>query len=453
MWDLLPEGSFAERERAILDLTEKNQKELTKRDLQHIADSFGERVQVGGKTYKRYQSAPVRYHSLGGDLVVVWDSYREEGVRNGPTVVPLELVAGLTQRATPALARNVVHGYARHDMRTHGEILREAHRIPPSRATLERMAKALAKDASEKVEKVEALAFGQESVPVGTVGSSIGFERVSVPMAEKLPANEAKSTLLRRKKYVRAVPAPMAVNWRMAFVGTVTLVDKHSEAIAVTRYASTAEDDPSSLTARMRRQVDRALQQSPGLQMGIVQDGAPEMWTLMRELLQPLQDNGSIKTWHEAIDLPHLMERLSQAFKVALGSSSSVLAFWKLRLLESNDTIDLIEATLKRRLPALADEDAATLQKHLTYIENNKDRMRYATMQKVSLPIGSGVTESTAKNVVNMRAKRSGQRWSVPGLRGVLNIRALLKSERLGRFWEVLSRRYVTPVTNLPAFA
>ena len=138
MWDLLPEGSFAERERAILDLTEKNQKELTKRDLQHIADSFGERVQVGGKTYKRYQSAPVRYHSLGGDLVVVWDSYREEGVRNGPTVVPLELVAGLTQRATPALARNVVHGYARHDMRTHGEILREAHRIPPPRATLER---------------------------------------------------------------------------------------------------------------------------------------------------------------------------------------------------------------------------------------------------------------------------------------------------------------------------
>lgn len=32
--------------------------------------------------------------------------------------------------------------------------------------------------------------------------------------------------------------------------------------------------------------------------------------------------------------------------------------------------------------------------------------------------------ESTAKHVVNMRAKRSDQRWSVPGLRAVLNLRA-----------------------------
>ena len=157
-------------------------------------------------------------------------------------------------------------------------------------------------------------------------------------------------------------------------------------------YSPTGGD--RSLSAAYFRQVEKAFEQSPGLHMGIVQDGAPEMWTLMRELLQPLQDSGSIQTWHEAIDLPHLMERLSQAFKVALGSSSSVLAFWQLRLLESNGTIDLIEAILKRRLSALADEDAATLQEHLTYIENNKDRMRYATMQKANLPIGSGINET-----------------------------------------------------------
>jgi hypothetical protein len=78
--------------------------------------------------------------------------------------------------------------------------------------------------------------------------------------------------------------------------------------------------------------------------------------------------------------------------------------------------------------------------------------MRYARLREAGLPVGSGVTESTAKNVVNMRAKRSGQRWSVEGLRGVLNLRALLKSERLGRFWEVFSRRYVSSVTPVPVF-
>ncbi len=65
------------------------------------------------------------------------------------------------------------------------------------------------------------------------------------------------------------------------------------------------------------------------------------------------------------------------------------------------------------------------------------------------LPIGSGVTESTAKNVVNMRTKRSGQRWSIPGLQGVLTLRALLKSDHLARFWSFLSRRYVVNVSIL----
>jgi len=79
--------------------------------------------------------------------------------------------------------------------------------------------------------------------------------------------------------------------------------------------------------------------------------------------------------------------------------------------------------------------------------------MRYARLRRLGLPIGSGVTESTAKNVVNMRTKRSGQRWSIRGLQGVLTLRALLKSDRLARFWRVLSRRYVVTVNTLAAAA
>ena len=67
--------------------------------------------------------------------------------------------------------------------------------------------------------------------------------------------------------------------------------------------------------------------------------------------------------------------------------------------------------------------------------------------------MGSGVTESTAKNVVNMRTKRSGQRWSVLGLRGFLTLRALLKSDRLASFWSILCRRYVVNVNTLAASA
>jgi hypothetical protein len=62
--------------------------------------------------------------------------------------------------------------------------------------------------------------------------------------------------------------------------------------------------------------------------------------------------------------------------------------------------------------------------------------MRYVSLSSSSLPIGSGVTESAAKTVVGRRAKTSGQRWSEPGLRGVLTLRGLQQSDRLLRFWK-----------------
>ena len=84
----------------------------------------------------------------------------------------------------------------------------------------------------------------------------------------------------------------------------------------------------------------------------------------------------------------------------------------------------------------------------MVYIANNKDRMRYVTLSSCSLPIGSGVTESAAKTVVGRRAKNSGQRWSQPGLRGAVTLRAIQQSDRLPRFWAHLSRRYVDTVAD-----
>lgn len=447
--DLLPDASFGEREQAIIDLTNEIQKEVTERELQSVADGLGDEVTVKGKTYKRHQIGTVKYYSLAGPLVIVRDTYREVGVRNGPTIVPLDLVAGLAERATPALAKNIAHGYARHDIRTHCEVLREAHCWPPPRATTERIAKALAEAAHSEAAQVERIAFGNETVAKAASGITIGFDRTSVPMSEELPAGAAKATPVRRSPYVRKPPPPMGVNWRMAYVGTVCLVDEYGDALKTYRFACTAADDPTTLTERMRWQVETILRRARHLVPAIVQDGAPEMWTLMRGVLQPLRDAKLIDGWHEAIDLPHLVERLGEAFKLACGNDPKVPEYWKRQLIESDATIDTIQKILQRGLHRLNGEDRGVVQEHLTYIENNKDRMRYARLRLAGLPIGSGVTESTAKNVVNMRAKRSGQRWSVSGLRGVLNLRALLKSERLNEFWAVFSRRYTTNITSL----
>ncbi len=70
-----------------------------------------ERVDVAGRVCKR-RAMPSTGHctSLWGAMKVARHLYREEGLHNGPTVVPLELRAGvLLGRWTPAAAKAVAH--------------------------------------------------------------------------------------------------------------------------------------------------------------------------------------------------------------------------------------------------------------------------------------------------------------------------------------------------------
>jgi hypothetical protein len=448
----LPTASFAEREEAMLVLLGEVGRGLLEEDLQCLADGFGDRLLVDGLEYKRHEPGKVQYYSLGGLLHVRRDSYRRVGVHNGPTVVPLELVAGLAEGATPALAYNVLHGYGQRDMRQHAETLAAAHRMPPPRATLERMAKRLAKAVHETAPRIEALVRQTEKLPDAARAVCIGLDRTSVPMAEERAASApAKPQSKRQKPRKRRASKPIDVNFRMAYVGTVSIVDEQGEALVTRRYAAPACDDPSKLVAKMTADVRAAVRRDPTLTVGTVQDGAPEMWALTRDGLAALRQQGVISRWEEGVDRYHLLERLSAALELiepSVTERSRQLTEWNERLDAQDSAIDGIERYLESHYSDLPAAKRDQLWEHLVYLANNKDRMRYVTLSSSSLPIGSGVTESAAKTVVGRRANNSGQRWSEPGLRGALTLRALQQSERLSRFWSHLSRRYVANVAD-----
>ncbi|MBI3200088.1 MAG: hypothetical protein HYZ29_01015 [Myxococcales bacterium] len=448
---VLPSGTFAEREEAVLAITNEAMRTLLEEELQALANGFGDRLLINGKEFKQHQPGGAKYHCLGGPIEVVRYTYRPVDERNGPTVVPLELVAGLAEGATPALAYNVAYGYGQHDMRQHGESLAATWRTPPPRATLERMAKRLAKKAQSQAPKIEKILRQMEEVPEGACGISTGLDRTAVPMAEERPADAPpKRGKKRRKPRERRAPKPIDVAWRMAYVGTVAFVDEYGETLATRRYAIPACDDPSTVVTKMMADVREAMRRKPSLTVGIVQDGAPEMWNVLRSGLSELQRAGVIPDWKEGIDRYHLLERLAKALAIVEPDAEkrkSTLSTWNERLDRDDSAIDRIETDLTQRCIDLEPIDQDALMEHLGYIENNKDRMRYPTLSKAGLPIGSGVTESAAKTVIGRRAKNSGQRWSEPGLRGVLTLRAIHQSARLPRFWTYLSRRY-TAVVN-----
>jgi hypothetical protein len=73
----------------------------------------------------------------------------------------------------------------------------------------------------------------------------------------------------------------------------------------------------------------------------------------------------------------------------------------------------------------------------LSYLRNNKDRMRYDQYREAGLPITSSHMESTVK-MFNRRVKGTEKFWSENGAEEILQLRAdyLSETEPLETFWE-----------------
>jgi len=440
--------SFEERERAVLSIRNEAQRRLLEDELQSITDAQGKELLVHGALYRRCSSGTRDYASLCGPLRVSRWRYRLACVRNGPSVVPLELQAGLMEGATPAMAYRVALGYAKEHSRGLEEDLRASHREPPSGSTLERMSKRLGLKAQEEARRIEAYLRQSERLPHGAAGISIGLNRSAVPMeefrSEGTPPKTRRRT--REKPYARNPPAPVDVNYRMAYVGTVTLTDQAGEGLTARRYAATPDEGPEDVLHGMMADVRNALRRGPQLRVGVVQDGAPEMWNLLR----PSLVNAGVVDWLEAIDRYHLNERLAKVLRVIEPEPEArkvQLRSWHDEFDTDDRTIDHIEALIASALKKCRGEQALeVLQDNATFISNNKDRMRYVSLREAGLPIGSGATEGACRYVIGERTKRASRRWHEEGLAAALRLRSLYCSDRLPRFFAYLQRGYTAEI-------
>jgi hypothetical protein len=438
------DGTFAAHERAVLTAANAACRELLTATLQATAEAHPERVRVEDIEYVHHHEGTVTYHSLCGPLIVRRATYREVGEHNGPTIVPLELATGLIEGATPALAYRVALGYAQGPGRQAEEQMHADHREPPSRSTLERLAKAIGTTVTQTAPRMEALVRASEMVPEGARGVSVGIDRTTIPMEEVRPAGTPSDTRRKRRTtpYLRAVPPRVDVKYRMAYVGTVSVVDAAGEALVTRRYAITGEDDPTDLVTRLMADVQRARAQAPRLRVGVIQDAAPELWTLLRN---GLRTEARLRQWEEGIDRYHLNERLAEILRITepdAAHRTQQLARWNDALDRDDATIDRIARWLAEQIPAYTGDDLATLEKHWTFVLNNNDRMRYATLRAKGLPCGSGATEGACKSVVMIRAKGCGQRWHHEGVSAVLMLRAAYLSERLPTVWSHFADDY-----------
>lgn len=458
------DASFTQRESAMLELSNEVGRRFVEQDLQRIADGHqATRLRIDDVLHTRHSIGNVTYHSLCGPVAIRRWVYRRRLRRNDVTAVPLELAAGLVERATPALAYRVALGYAQGPSRHCIQQLTASARQPPSRSTVERMAKRIGTHATQQSPRIEPLVRRFEGLPVGTRAISLGLDRTTVPMQEPVPQGATKRWARKRTKpYVRSKPAPVEVNYRMAYVGTVSFVDRDRRSLRTLRYVASASAGPSKVLESMVADVVHAntvrakSRQSP-LPLGIVQDGAAEMWTLVKDALGKA---GLADDCRETLDWYHLFEHLADMLSmlpILKVTREATLRRWKKQLREDDAACRRILAYATRKVGSYARdcqtarkrpslEHAKLLRAHVVYLRNNQHRMRYANTLAASLPLGSGATEGACRSTISARAKRSGQRWKSLGLDAALTLRAHHVSERLPDIWNALSPHYTRQV-------
>lgn len=414
-------------------------------ELQSIADGFEDEVTVDDRTYRRRGEGTVRYHTLCGSVAVRRAIYRRVGVHNGPTVVPLELAAGLQENATPALAFSVTQAFASGPLRDHELAMAAAHREVPSRSTLERIGKRIGAAIDDTIDDTEPLIRASEPLLDGVCSISVGLDRTTVPMAEAIPNAEPPEPRIRRR------PVPVTVQYRMAYVGTVSLHDADGRVLSTKRFGASASEGPAQLVERIAAEVEhqRSRYDAP---ISAIQDGAPELW----RLLDDMSERHHIAIAERVIDRFHVDERLADACAHATGSGAvgpELYEQWRYLLDHSDNAVDQIIRHLDalvwhcqlgamegdpppsfwfaRGVVDLRADALAAVVAHLEYFRRYRRQIRYASRRRRGLPIGSGPTEGACKSLVTVRFKRSGQRWFESGVVPCLSLRALHLSDRL----------------------
>ena len=143
---------------------------------------------------------------------------------------------------------------------------------------------------------------------------------------------------------------------------------------------------------------------------------------------------------HQILDWYHLSEHVHQAAAVLHGEKTAQAKRFsdaRLKELWEGRAAQTLRRLKEIRKQVRAPTKRETLRQLITYLENNRQRIRYPTYRALGLNVGSGRVESACKMLVGARCKQAGMRnWSRSGAEGVLRIRAALKTGQFNQLWK-----------------
>ena len=387
-------------------------------------DPEAERCLIDGAEYYKFMTSETAYRSKWGEIPIERGLFREKGVHNGPSACPLELRAGTVGSWTPACARTI----GEFVQELPAEVAAGLSDVPYSSSTFQRVGRRLGGDWKACRADLQPAVSEDVDVPEEAASVSVLVDRVSVLMREG-----------------------DAYNWRMLWCGAVCLHDREGDTLQTWRYGAVPEHLDEAVRRPMRRDVEAILDDRPNLERIALGDGGSDVCGFLDE---------EFAEWERRLDFMHVTEKIGAALRcwsddhATTRQASDVLGGWKLDLLNDDGAIEDIETSIRRWTRSRNSEKTdKAIDATLTYIENHRDEMRYASIREKGLPVGSGAIEATCKSLVALRMKRNGQSWSYSGAQAILNLRSLALSDRWEAGMDALMETYRSSVTPLPAQA
>lgn len=397
-------------------------------------------VEVGGRQYRRMKD-PSRgaYFGLRGAVKVERRLYREVGVRNGPTIVPLELNAGIVDGLwTPLAGAAAGHLLQSEPSRDAVQTCKALHVMPYSRSSLERGGDGLGRRWEEIRGDAEDRLMAGFEVPEEATTLSVSVDRVCLPMEELLVDDEGEVVVdADGKERIR-------VAHRMAYCAVWTLHDVEGDPLYSVRYGRMPAEGHDPIEETLWADIEALTIARPTLRLVGLADGAPEMQYMLDRTVGVFDDV------EIAIDFWHVVEKVSKAVKATGRHAADWLPSFRKLLRHEECGAERVLLHLRSwELAFEGDEVPEALAAAITYLDGNADRMRYKRLRDKGLPIGSGHVEATCKTLVATRMKRCGARWKTPGGQAVLSLRSLAKSSRWDAAMGILLPTWRTPVREV----
>lgn len=423
---------FEQFERELHEHVMALERELVAEELARY-DVAAEQVEVEGVTYRQTLTSPETYLSAAGPVTVTRHLYRPAG-RSSKSICPLELRAGIVAGYfTPRAARQAAFVTA-HLTPGEGETLfDELEGMRPSRASLERLPKALSPHWEQHRSEWEAALRAQETVPAEASMIAISVDGVMIPMKDGVTERAAKQT--EPGKHASGPTGHQEVG-----CGTVVLYDAEGERVQTVRYGRMPESKKVTLQQQLQAEVASIVALRPDLRRVHLADGAKDNWRLLNEIEQAL--NLPAQPCVNIVDFYHACDHLKNGCDAAWGESTprGKAEFERLKTLlkEADGGADQVIRVLKYQRGRARGNKRQRLEAELTYFRNQRLHMDYAAYVRQGLPIASGVVEAACKTLVTQRMKRSGMAWKQPGGQGILTFRSLIQSHRWSAAWELL---------------